>query len=79
MMQKPDKQVLVDIVSIQMPFGRYKGRLLCDLPLYYLEWFNKKEWPQGKLGLLMRNVYEIKVNGMEPLLKDIKSVLLSRK
>ena len=78
-MEKPDKQVLIDIVSYKMPFGKYKDRLLCDLPLHYLEWFNKKEWPTGKLGFLMQNVYEIKVNGMEPLLRKIKSVLLSRR
>lgn len=78
-MEKPDKQVLVDMVSYKMPFGKYKDRLMCDLPLHYLEWFSKKEWPAGKLGFLMQNVYEIKVNGMEPLLRDIKRVLLSRR
>lgn len=71
----PDKQVLIDIVTLKMPFGKYKDRLLCDLPIFYLEWFNKKQWPDGKLGFLMRNVYEIKINGMEPLLRDIKHVL----
>jgi uncharacterized protein (DUF3820 family) len=74
-MVQPDKQVLIDIVNMKMPFGKYEGRLLCDLPLYYLEWFNKKEWPKGKLGFLMQNVYEIKVNGMEPLLRQIKNVI----
>lgn len=74
-MEQPDKQVLIDIVTKKMPFGKYKDRLLCDLPIFYLEWFNKKEWPTGQLGFLMRNVYEIKINGMEPLLKEIKYVI----
>ena len=74
-MDGPDKQVLIDIVSVQMPFGKYKNRLICDLPIYYLEWFNGKEWPKGKVGFLMRNVYEIKINGMEPLLRNIKQVI----
>jgi len=74
-MDGPDRQVLIEIVNFVMPFGKYKGRLLCDLPIFYLEWFNKKDWPSGKLGFLMRNVYEIKINGMEPLLQQIKSVV----
>ena len=69
---KPDKQVLIDIVTVRMPFGKYKNSLICDIPLHYLEWFNRKEWPAGKIGLLLQNVYEIKVNGMERLLRDIK-------
>ncbi|WP_235298876.1 DUF3820 family protein [Portibacter marinus] len=74
-MEGPDRQVLIDIVTIKMPFGKYKNRLLCDLPIFYLQWFQNKEWPVGKLGILMRNVYEIKINGMEPLLKEIKHVI----
>lgn len=71
-MDGPDKQVLIDIVTVKMPYGKYSGRLLCDLPLHYLVWFSNKEWPKGKLGFLMQNVYEIKSNGMEPLLREIK-------
>jgi len=74
-MDGPDRQVLIDIVNIKMPFGKYKGRVISDLPIFYLEWFNKKEWPAGKIGFLMRNTYEIKINGMEPLLREIKYVL----
>ena len=74
-MDGPDRQVLIDIVNVKMPFGKYKGRVISDLPIYYLEWFNKKQWPEGKIGYLMRNTYEIKINGMEPLLREIKYVL----
>jgi uncharacterized protein len=56
-----------------MPFGKYKGRLLCDLPDSYLEWFLRNEgFPKGKLGQMMATVYEIKLNGLEYLLKPLK-------
>ncbi len=76
-MQNPDgsplnPQMLYDLVSIKMPFGKYQGRLLCDLPEPYLVWFHKKGFPEGKLGLLLSALYEIKLNGLEYLLKPIK-------
>ncbi len=56
-----------------MPFGKYKDRLLCDLPDSYLEWFlRNKGFPKGKLGQMMATVYEIKLNGLEYLLKPLK-------
>ena len=65
-------QMLYDLVSIKMPFGKYKGRLLCDLPEPYLVWFYQKGFPEGKLGILLSALYEIKLNGLEYLLKPIK-------
>ncbi len=47
---QPDSQILVQLVTMQMPFGKYKGRILCNLPVSYLEWFNAKGFPEGKLG-----------------------------
>lgn len=70
----PDKQVLIDIITTKMPFGKYQGRLLCDLPEYYLVWFKNKGWPPGKVGYLMQNTYEIKISGLDPLLYKIKSI-----
>lgn len=67
-----DPQVLVDVVSIKMPFGKYKDYVLCDLPESYLVWFHQKGFPQGKLGALLAAVYEIKLNGLEGLLKPIR-------
>lgn len=75
---KPDKQVLVDLVTVKMPFGKYKSRFISDLPEYYLVWFKNKGWPPGKIGFLMQNAYEIKINGMEPLLQEIKRVYYKR-
>jgi uncharacterized protein (DUF3820 family) len=67
-----DPQVLLDLVSMKMPFGRYKGRVLCDLPERYLVWFHQKGFPPGKIGILLSSLYEIKLNGLESLLRDIK-------
>ena len=65
-------QLLLDLVKMQMPFGRYKGYVLCNLPVSYLEWFNRKGFPAGKLGVLLQTMYEIKLNGLEDLLKPLK-------
>jgi uncharacterized protein len=67
-----DKTVLLDIVSMKMPFGKYKGRVLCDLPEPYLVWFNSKGFPNGRLGMLLQTLYEIKLNGLEHLLKPLR-------
>lgn len=69
---KPDRQVLVDIVTTKMPFGKYKGTLICDLPAYYLEWLKNKGWPAGKLGMLLGSTYEIKINGVTKILELVK-------
>jgi len=72
--QKPDRKVLLDIVNIEMPYGKYSGRLLCDIPIHYLEWMQGKDaWPKGKIGDLLKNVYEIKLNNLDYILKEIKT------
>jgi uncharacterized protein (DUF3820 family) len=69
---QPDPNSLLDLVKIKMPFGKYSGTLLCDLPVFYLEWFNRKGFPKGKLGMQLQTVYEIKLNGLEYLLAPLK-------
>ncbi|GHE71255.1 hypothetical protein GCM10011340_28960 [Roseivirga thermotolerans] len=66
--------MLQEIVRIRMPFGKYKGTLLCDLPISYLEWFGRKGFPQGKLGMQLQTVYEIKLNGLDDLLVRLKKI-----
>lgn len=67
-----NSQTLVELVSVRMPFGKYKDRFLCDLPASYLEWFNRKGFPPGRIGMLLSALYEIRLNGLEYLLKPIR-------
>jgi uncharacterized protein (DUF3820 family) len=67
-----DPQILIKIVETEMPFGKYKGTRLCNLPVSYLEWFQRKGFPQGKLGVLLETTYEIKLNGLEYLFDPLK-------
>ena len=64
--------LLIQLVQMEMPFGKYKGTLLCNLPVSYLEWFQRKGFPKGKLGVLLATIYEIKLNGLEQLLGPLK-------
>lgn len=65
-------EVLLELVSMKMPYGKYKGRLICDLPEYYLVWYHSNGFPDGKIGGLLSTMYEIKLNGLEYLLKPLK-------
>ena len=68
----PDGNMLREIVTMQMPFGKYKGTVLKNLPVSYLEWFSRKGFPKSKLGNLLQCVLEIKMNGLEDLLREIE-------
>jgi len=68
----PDPKLLLQLVEMKMPFGKFKGMLLCDLPVSYLEWFNRKGFPEGKLGMFLQTMLEIKMNGLDDLLKPLK-------
>ena len=70
----PDASVLLELARIRMPFGRYKDRRLIDLPEPYVVWFAQKGFPDGKLGDMLRQVYEIKVNGLEYLFKPLRNL-----
>lgn len=71
-MQSPNPDILKELITNEMPFGKYKGRKLCDLPVFYLEWFAAKGFPQGKLGMQLATLYEIKTNGLEEILAELK-------
>ena len=60
------------LASAKMPFGKYKDHYLIDIPEYYYAWFNTKGFPKGKLGLQMQEIYELKINGLEGLLKEYR-------
>jgi uncharacterized protein (DUF3820 family) len=70
----PNPELLLQLVKMKMPYGKYKDRLLCDLPVSYLEWFQRKGFPKGKIGMLLEVLYDIKINGLEELLKPLKNL-----
>ncbi|MDG1278849.1 MAG: DUF3820 family protein [Algoriphagus sp.] len=67
-----DKQILIDLVTKTMPYGKYKGRLLCDIPEHYLVWMHGQGFPEGKLGMWLHTLYEIRLNGLEGILAELK-------
>jgi len=68
----PDPGVLLEMARMRMPFGKYKGRLLIDLPEPYVVWLSRKGLPKGHLGDMLGMLYEIKVNGLEYLFKPLR-------
>ncbi len=69
---KPDPDELLKLATYRMPFGKYKGQRLVDLPERYVVWFAQKGFPAGALGDMLRAVYEIKLNGLEYLFDRYK-------
>lgn len=67
-----DSNLLLELVQMKMPFGKYKGWVLSSLPESYLVWFREQGFPPGKLGVLLATMYEIKLNGLEYLLQPLK-------
>ncbi len=62
---------LIKLLETKMPFGKYKGRLLIDLPEPYLVWYHSKGFPKGKMGEMLAAMYEIKLNGLEVMLRKL--------
>lgn len=67
----PDTGDLLKLAEAKMPFGKYAGTRLVDLPERYVVWFSQKGFPKGELGRMLQAVYEIKVNGLEYLFGPI--------
>ena len=66
-----DNQALLEAINQTMPFGKYAGRKLLELPEPYLVWFHQQGFPEGKLGQQLALIHEIKVNGLEIMLKPL--------
>ena len=64
--------LLLELAKVRMPFGKYTGTRLVDLPEPYVVWFSQNGFPKGKLGEMLQIVYEIKVNGLEYLFKPLR-------
>lgn len=62
---------LTELANMRMPFGKYKDRFLIDLPDTYLVWFSRQGFPEGKLGRMLASVLEIKINGLEKLVRPL--------
>lgn len=73
-MQANEHKIMLDLVKAEMPFGKYKGRKLIDIPEHYLLWFRQKGFPKGKLGEQLALVLEIKMNGLEYLFAPLRKI-----
>ncbi|WP_211092766.1 MULTISPECIES: DUF3820 family protein [Chitinophaga] len=71
-MTQPNPEILQQLVTMKMPFGKYKDVVLCDLPVSYLEWFQRNGFPKGKLGMMLETMLVIKMNGLTHLLTPLK-------
>ena len=67
----PNKEHLIELANYKMPFGKYKDEYLVNIPEYYYGWFRQKGFPDGKLGRLMQEMHEIKINGLEELIRPL--------
>jgi len=69
--EKSPNQQLIELANMKMPFGKFQGRYLVDLPEHYVVWYHSKGFPAGKLGEQLAIIYEIKVNGLEHLIRPL--------
>ena len=69
---KPNPELLIQLVKMKMPFGKFKGVALIDLPEPYVVWFHSQGFPEGELGKLLAQLYEIKLNGLEHLFTPLR-------
>ena len=70
-----NNEILKEIITTPMPYGKYKGTIIADLPVYYLEWFSTQGFPNGKLGMLLSTVFEIKTNGLQEIIDNLKQMM----
>jgi len=67
-----NQEHLLKLVSMEMPYGKYQGRLLADLPGHYLGWFAREGFPRGELGSLLALMYELDHNALRQLLDPLR-------
>lgn len=66
------QEFLIKLAHTKMPYGKYEGKFLIDLPEYYIVWLHNNRLPNGQLGDQIKLVYELKLNGLEDLIRNIK-------
>lgn len=70
--QIQSKQFLIKLAKTKMPYGKYKGKFMIDLPEHYVVWYKTKGFPKGQIGDMLATVYELKLNGLEELVRNIQ-------
>jgi len=70
--QDQSKQFLLKLANTKMPYGKYEGRYMIDLPEYYVVWYRNKGFPKGQIGEMLATVYELKLNGLEELVRKLR-------
>jgi uncharacterized protein (DUF3820 family) len=71
-MENNQQDLLVKLANTKMPYGKYKGTFLIDLPEHYIVWYKNKGFPSGKFGELLHLTYEIQLNGLEHLVTKLR-------
>ena len=67
-------EILQEIIITPMPYGKHKGTIIADLPIYYLEWLSTQGFPKGRLGMLLATAFEIKINGLQEIIDNLKQM-----
>ncbi|MBT5483973.1 MAG: hypothetical protein HOH14_08510 [Gammaproteobacteria bacterium] len=70
---KADKYLLIQLLETPMPFGKYQGKMIIDLPEAYLLWFQRKGFPNGEIGKLLQLALEIEISGSTELVKSLRN------
>ncbi len=71
--QDQSKRFLLKLANTRMPYGKFEGRYMIDLPEYYVVWFRNKGFPKGQIGEMLATVYELKLNGLEELVRKLRN------
>ena len=72
--QDQSKRFLLKLANTKMPYGKYEGRYMIDLPEYYVVWYRNKGFPKGQIGEMLATVYELKLNGLEELVRRLRKL-----
>ena len=70
--QDQSKNFLLKLANTKMPYGKYEGRYMIDIPEYYIVWYRNKGFPKGQIGEMLATVYELKLNGLEQLVRNLR-------
>jgi len=77
--EQEQQKHLIELAFTKMPFGKYRDYYLSEIPEPYYVWFRQKGFPKSKIGFLLEEMYEIKVNGLEGMFKEIRKQVNSQR